>query len=131
MELTHFPDKTLEWPFSLIEVKVQQLRDYVGKWLQFQSLWDLEVFNRLGEDLAHWQQLLTEIKKARLTFDTSESQRSFGVRVIDYEQVQARVNAKYDSWQRDILSRFGVKLGNAMKEMHASILSSLKHFKPV
>jgi len=35
--------------------------------------------------------------------------------------VQARVNAKYDSWQRDILSRFGVKLGNAMKEMHASI----------
>jgi hypothetical protein len=44
--------------------------------------------------------------------------------VIDYEQVQARVNAKYDSWQRDILSRFGVKLGNAMKEMHASILKA-------
>lgn len=41
--------------------------------------------------------------------------------IIDYEQVQARVNAKYDAWQRDILSRFGVKLGNAMKEMHASI----------
>jgi dynein heavy chain 1 len=34
------------------------------------------------------------------------------------------VNAKYDSWQRDILSRFGVKLGNAMKEMHASILKA-------
>jgi hypothetical protein len=38
--------------------------------------------------------------------------------------VQARVNAKYDSWQRDILSRFGVKLGNAMKKMHASILKA-------
>ncbi|EIN13215.1 dynein heavy chain protein 2 [Punctularia strigosozonata HHB-11173 SS5] len=125
--LTRFPDDTLERPFALVENKVQQLRDYVGKWLQFQSLWDLEaeyVFNRLGDSLAHWQQLLTEIKKARSTFDTSETQKSFGVCVIDYEQVQARVNAKYDAWQRDILSRFGVKLGNAMKEMHAAILKA-------
>ncbi|KAL0950546.1 hypothetical protein HGRIS_007353 [Hohenbuehelia grisea] len=125
--LTQFPDNTLERPFSLIEKKVQDLKDYVAKWLQFQSLWDLEaeyVFNRLGDSLAHWQQLLTEIKKARSTFDTSETQKSFGVCVIDYEQVQARVNAKYDAWQRDILSRFGVKLGNAMKEMHASILKA-------
>ncbi|KIM47305.1 hypothetical protein M413DRAFT_440753 [Hebeloma cylindrosporum] len=125
--LTRFPDNTLERPFGLIETKVQHLKDYVGKWLQFQSLWDLEaeyVFNRLGDSLANWQQLLTEIKKARSTFDTSDTQKSFGVCVIDYEQVQARVNAKYDSWQRDILSRFGVKLGNAMKEMHASILKA-------
>ncbi|TBU30761.1 dynein heavy chain [Dichomitus squalens] len=125
--LTKFPDATLEKPFALIEQKVQSLREYVAKWLQFQSLWDLEteyVFNRLGDSLANWQQLLTEIKKARSTFDTSETQKSFGVCVIDYEQVQARVNAKYDAWQRDILSRFGVKLGNAMKEMHAAILKA-------
>lgn len=125
--LTRFTDNSLERPFILIENKVQQLKDYVAKWLQFQSLWDLEseyVFNRLGDSLAHWQQLLTEIKKARSTFDTSETQRSFGVCVIDYEQVQARVNAKYDTWQRDILSRFGVKLGNAMKDMHAQILKA-------
>ncbi|KAI0042887.1 hypothetical protein FA95DRAFT_1563857 [Auriscalpium vulgare] len=125
--LTHFSDNTLERPFALVESKVQQLKEYVAKWLQFQSLWDLEteyVFNRLGDSLAHWQQLLTEIKKARSTFDTTETQKTFGVCVIDYEQVQARVNAKYDAWQRDILSRFGVKLGNAMKEMHASILKA-------
>ncbi|KAI8983292.1 dynein heavy chain [Trametes punicea] len=125
--LTKFSDATLERPFALIELKVQSLKEYVAKWLQFQSLWDLEaeyVFNRLGDSLAHWQQLLTEIKKARSTFDTSETQKSFGVCVIDYEQVQARVNAKYDAWQRDILSRFGVKLGNAMKEMHAAILKA-------
>ncbi|KAF5351047.1 hypothetical protein D9756_008173 [Leucocoprinus leucothites] len=125
--LTRFTDNTLEKPFQLIETKVQQLKYYVAKWLQFQSLWDLEaeyVFNRLGGSLLHWQQLLIEIKKARSTFDTSETSKSFGVCVIDYEQVQSRVNAKYDSWQRDILSRFGVKLGNAMKEMHASILKA-------
>ncbi|KAL0574898.1 dynein heavy chain [Marasmius crinis-equi] len=125
--LTQFTDDTLSRPFSLIESKVQQIKDYVSKWLQFQSLWDLEaeyVFNRLGDSLAHWQQLLTEIKKTRSTFDTSETQKIFGVVIVDYEQVQARVNAKYDAWQRDILSRFGVKLGNAMKEMHASILKA-------
>jgi len=44
--------------------------------------------------------------------------------VIDYEQVQARVNAKYDQWQKDILNKFGIKLGNAMKEMHAGILKA-------
>jgi len=124
---TRFTDDTLQRPFALVEQKAQQLKDYVAKWLQFQSLWDLEadyVFNRLGDSLAHWQQLLTEIKKARSTFDTSDTQKSFGVCVVDYEQVQARVNAKYDAWQRDILSRFGVKLGNAMKEMHAAILKA-------
>ena len=41
--------------------------------------------------------------------------------VIDHEQMQARVNGKYDVGQGDISSRFKVKLGNAMKEMHVSI----------
>jgi len=106
---------------------VQQLKDYIAKWPQFQSLWDLEAkytLNRLSNSLANWQQLLMEIRKAQSTFDTSDMQKSLGVYIIDYEQVQARVNAKYNSWQRDILSRFGVKLGNVMKEMHASILKA-------
>ena len=50
--------------------------------------------------------------------------------MIDYEQVHVHVNAKYNSWQRDILSQFGVKLGNDMKEIHASVLkvwNDLKH----
>jgi len=34
------------------------------------------------------------------------------------------VNAKHDAWQQNILSRFGVKLGNAMKELHAPILKA-------
>jgi len=128
LQLTQLPEDTLRKPFILVEAKVQELQAYVAKWLQFQSLWDLEqeyVFSRLGDSLLHWQQLLTEIKKTRATFDTSETRKSFGgVCVVEYEQVQARVNAKYDSWQKDILSRFGVKLGNVMREMHASILKA-------
>ena len=126
-QLTQLDSESLQRPFMLIEAKVQQLKEYVAKWLQFQSLWDLEaeyVFNKLGDSLAHWQQLLTEIKKARSTFDTSDTQKSFGACVVDYEQVQSRVNAKYDSWQKDILNRFGAKLGIVMREMHASILKA-------
>ncbi|KAF9042285.1 cytoplasmic dynein heavy chain 1 [Panaeolus papilionaceus] len=126
--LTKFPDNALSKPFELIETKISHLQAYVSKWLQFQSLWDLEadqVFARLGDSLSHWQQLLTEIKKARSTFDTSETSKSFGgVCIIEYEQVQSRVNAKYDAWQREILVKFGGKLGNAMKEMHAAILKA-------
>ncbi|PFH46895.1 hypothetical protein AMATHDRAFT_7278 [Amanita thiersii Skay4041] len=122
--LTKLPDNILERPFMLVEFKVQQLKDYTAKWLQFQSLWDLQaeyVFNRLGNSLALWQQLLTEIKKSRSTFDTSDTRKSFGVCVVDYEQVQARVNAKYDAWEREILSRFSVRLGSVMKEVHAAV----------
>jgi dynein heavy chain 1 len=127
LKLAQLPNETLNRPFELIEIKVQQINKYLAEWLQFQSLWDLEaeyVFNRLGDDLGNWQQLLTGIKKSRATFDTSESRKSFGVCVIEYEQVQSRVNAKYDAWQKDILVRFGAKLGNAMKDLHSSILKA-------
>jgi len=117
-------DGTLERPFALVEHKLREVGAYVDKWLQFQSLWDLEadvVYARLGDELSAWQQLLLEIRKTRSTFDNSETQRSFAVAVIDYEQVQSKVNAKYDTWQRDLLARFGTKLGTAMKETHAEI----------
>ncbi|KAK4049755.1 dynein heavy chain [Microbotryomycetes sp. JL221] len=122
--LRALPVGQLERPFSLVEKKLSEISEYVDKWLQFQSLWDLEpeyVYSRLGESLPSWQQLLLEIRKTRATFDNSETQRSFGVAVIGYEQVQSKVNAKYDTWQRDILAKFGAKLGVAMKESHAAI----------
>ncbi|KAJ3911485.1 hypothetical protein F5877DRAFT_55277, partial [Lentinula edodes] len=93
-QLTHFSDDTLRRPFALIETKVQQLRKNVAKWFQFQSLRNLEaeyVFNRLADSLAHWQQLLTEIKKARATFDTSEKQGSFSVFMVMAQGVEVVV----------------------------------------
>ena len=103
------------------------MTEYVGKWLQFQLLWDLEVeyvFNQLGDSLTNWQQLLMEIKETWSTFDNLDMEHSFRVCVINYEQVQAWVNVKYDTWQWDILSQFGMKLGNAMKEIYVEILKA-------
>ncbi|CRG84277.1 Dynein heavy chain, cytoplasmic [Talaromyces islandicus] len=113
--------------YGAVETRLLELSGYVDKWLQFQSLWDLQadqVYDILGDDLSQWLQLLQEIRKSRATFDTSEVSRSFGNITIDYEQVQTRVNAKYDQWQHEILQKFGSKLGGRMREVHSEIATA-------
>ncbi|KAK4240895.1 dynein heavy chain, N-terminal region 1-domain-containing protein [Achaetomium macrosporum] len=107
-----------------VENKIREIGAYVDKWLQFQSLWDLQsehVYDVLGDQLSRWLQLLQEIRKTRQTFDTTEVSRSFGHITIDYDQVQTKVNAKYDQWQHDILIKFASRLGTRMREVHAEI----------
>lgn len=110
--------------YASIEKKLRELGAYVDKWLQFQSLWDLQseqVYEVLGDQLSRWLQLLQEIRKTRQTFDTQEVSRQFGHVTIDYDQVQTRVNAKYDQWQHEILMKFASRLGNRMREVHVDI----------
>lgn len=109
---------------NCVEKKLQDVGSYVDLWLQFQSLWDLQsdqVYDILGDQLSRWLQLLQEIRKTRQTFDTSEVSKSFGHITIDYDQVQTKVNAKYDQWQHDILLKFASRLGNRMREVHAEL----------
>lgn len=115
--------------YTAIETKLLDISRYVDKWLQFQSLWDLQseqVYEILGEQLAKWLQLLQEIRKTRSTFDTTEVSRSFGHLTIDYDQVQTKVNAKYDQWQHEILTKFAVRLGNRVREVHAELEKARK-----
>jgi dynein heavy chain 1 len=115
--------------YSSIETKLREISTYVDKWLQFQSLWDLQseqVYEILGEQLSKWLQLLQEIRKARSTFDTTEVSRSFGHLTIDYDQVQTKVNAKYDQWQHEILTKFAVRLGTRVREVYSEIEKARK-----
>ncbi|KAI8958673.1 cytoplasmic dynein heavy chain [Daldinia sp. FL1419] len=110
--------------YTSVETKLQGIGEYVDKWLQFQSLWDLQseqVYELLGDELSKWLQLLQEIRKSRATFDTTEVSRSFGHITIDYEQVQMKVNSKYDQWQQEILVKFAARLGTRMREVNAEI----------
>jgi hypothetical protein len=36
-------------------------------------------------------------------------------------QVQSKVNLKYDSWHKEVLSKFGQMLGSNMTEFHSQI----------
>ncbi|KAI0484690.1 dynein heavy chain, N-terminal region 1-domain-containing protein [Xylariaceae sp. FL0804] len=115
--------------YTSVEKKLQGISEYVDKWLQFQSLWDLrseQVYEQLGDELSRWLQLLQEIRKSRETFDTSEVSRPFGHLTIDYGQVQDKVNAKYDQWQHEILMKFAGRLGTRMREVHAEIEKARK-----
>ncbi|KAL8693410.1 MAG: hypothetical protein Q9218_001759 [Villophora microphyllina] len=126
-DFSHLPDQCIDdlsVVYQTIENKVQEIIEYSDRWLQFQSLWDLQsdqITDSLGDDLAKWLQLLQEIRKTRATFDTSDASQSFGSVSIDYEQVQTRVNAKYDQWQHEVLQHFGSRLGNRVRELHTEL----------
>lgn len=60
-------------------------------------------------------------RKARATFDTTEVRKEFGPVVIDYAKVQSKVSLKYDSWHKDVLSKFGSQLGIEMTDFHSTV----------
>ena len=47
--------------------------------------------------------------------------KQFGPVEIHYGKVQQKVNLKYDSWHREILSRFGSLLGENMQDFHSTV----------
>lgn len=118
--------------YEVINERIRTASSYVDKWLQFQSLWDLQpehVLGTLGDDVASWLQLLQEIRRTRATFDTTEVSRSFGKLSIDYEQVQTKVNSKYDQWQHEVLLQFAGLLGNRMREVYAEVEGERRHLE--
>ncbi|XP_044127627.1 cytoplasmic dynein 1 heavy chain 1 isoform X1 [Bufo gargarizans] len=127
--LTRMPDGPagLEEAYSAVMDIVTEVEQYVKVWLQYQCLWDMQaenIYNRLEEDLNKWQALLVQIRKARGTFDNAETRKEFGPVIIDYGKVQSKVNLKYDSWHKEVLSKFGQMLGNNMTEFHSQISKS-------
>ncbi|KAI9672025.1 MAG: Dynein heavy chain, cytoplasmic [Trizodia sp. TS-e1964] len=123
-DLTKSCCESLPRAYAAIEKKLHTIGTYVDKWLQFQSLWDLQpnqVYEILGDNLSKWLQLSQEIRKTRTTFDTTDVSRSFGTLSIEYEGVQTKVSVKYDNWQREIVQKFAVRLGNRMREVFTEI----------
>lgn len=115
--------------YERIEAKLEQAQSYVDEWLQFQSLWDLQLEQiqaDVEEDLDLWLQLILEIRQKRDTFDTSGMRRSFGHLIINYDQVQAKVNAKYDQWQHDLLGHFSGLYATRMVDVYAELQRARK-----
>lgn len=113
--------------YDTLEVVLKQTEDYVNTWLGYQALWDTQasdVYKELGDNIELWQQLLEEIKQNRITFDNSETEIHFGPIVIDYKAVQTKVNHKYDQWHKEILTRFGTKLGETMRSFNTTITAA-------
>lgn len=122
--LTKLPTNLLQSGYGVLETKLKEVQQYVNIWFQYQALWDMEastLYSHLGNDLNKWQLLLGEIKRSRTTFDNSSTRKSFGPITIDYGQVQASVNNKYDYWHKDVISNFGAKLNESMRTFYETI----------
>lgn len=114
---------------AAMKAKVAVVSEYVDIWLQYQSLWDLrpeQVFDELQEDLPKWLQIISEVLKNRSTFDTSEVSKEFGHITIKYEQVQNKVNSRFDQWQQDIVVKFAQLLGGRMNLLYSEISEARK-----
>ncbi len=84
----------IESAYESVEKTLDEVTSYVDEWLRYQALWDLQpdvLVKRFGEDIALWMQLLTDIRKSRATFDTSDSRKEFGPVLVDYGKVQSKV----------------------------------------
>lgn len=102
--------ETLQSIYWAIDGVFDKAAKAVKKWQSLQSLWDLEpeeICNQLGHDLIEWIALINQLRKSRTDMaDGLTDIDSLGRLRIDYRQVQAIVDTKYDSWQAYIVTRF-------------------------
>ena len=111
----------LKRPYSCVESRIWEAKLYVNKWLQYQTLWDVPVSSvteQVGRDVALWQQLLQGVKAARGTIENISEEVGFGPIVINFHQVQNKVNLKYDAWQKELQSNFATLVQEDIQEMY-------------
>ena len=110
--------------YSQINETIASVNGYMKTWQHYQALWDMEandVYAFVGVDLQKWQQLLQQVKAARLTFDTSDHRKTCGAIVIDFRQVQAQVSLRYDAWLKEFQAKFASVLADAMRSFHSMV----------
>lgn len=56
--------------------------------------------------------MLSDIKSGRTTFDNTSFEKNFGPIVINYKNVQLKINNLYDNLHKNILSEFANKFMN-------------------
>jgi dynein heavy chain 1 len=98
--------------YKALHEKVNSAENYVKRWLSYEALWDIDIkrfYDRFGTNLKTWQQVLSEIKAGRNTFDTSQVSTNYGPIVINYKAVQNKINNVYDSLHKQVLMEFGNK----------------------
>ncbi|TDH68981.1 hypothetical protein CCR75_000940 [Bremia lactucae] len=124
--LTKVPHDLLIQAYTVLDKTLSDVENYASSWLQYQALWDMDAqtaLHSIGEDLQKWQQILVEIKNERNGFDAIYNTKKFGPIVINYQQVQAQVNVKYDAWHNEFLAYFGDLLRDQINSFYTTISS--------
>lgn len=112
--IAKLPVRVLKEAYDVIWLNVSACEKYVGSWMSYQALWDLDssaAVSRLGTDVRQWLDVLAQLRQSRVVFDTVETQKSFGPITVDFSKVQHGVTVKYDAWHRELLGAFARMLG--------------------
>jgi len=121
------PAPLLQAVYGMIEGSVRECDKYVGSWLAYQSLWDLEaatVVARLGGDVAEWLAVVTDLRACRAMFDTEETAKSFGAISVDFSKVQAAVVNKFEAWHKAMVAAFAGVLQEKLTKLLADLRSA-------
>ncbi|TYZ65491.1 hypothetical protein PybrP1_001542, partial [[Pythium] brassicae (nom. inval.)] len=124
--LAQLPPALLPRAYRVVDATIDAVQRYAATWLQYQALWDMDAqaaINAVGEDLDKWQQILLAIKTERNGFDAVFHTKRFGPVEVNYQQVQAQVNVKYDAWHNEFLAHFGDLLGHQIHAFYVTISS--------
>jgi dynein heavy chain 1 len=122
--LNMLPKGLLLQAYDALQGCLHAMEQYVLTWLQYQALWDMEaskVISAIGTDFRQWQQLLIEIKEERSKFDTVVNTKRFGPMVVNFQQVHAQVNVKYDTWHNEFLVHFSDMLSSHISVFYSDI----------
>lgn len=118
------PQDLIVKAYAAVDDTIRDMQKYAATWLQYQALWDMDAqtaISSVGEDLQKWQQILIEIKNERNSFDAVFNTKRFGPIIVNYQQIQAQVNVKYDAWHNEFLAHFGDLLCSQITNFYNTI----------
>ncbi|KAH0500472.1 Cytoplasmic dynein 1 heavy chain 1 [Microtus ochrogaster] len=110
----------LVWESYKLDPYVQRLAETV---FNFQE--KVGVHYELTEEEKFYRNALTRMPDGPVALEESYSAvMGIVTEVEQYVKVQSKVNLKYDSWHKEVLSKFGQMLGTNMTEFHSQISKS-------
>jgi dynein heavy chain 1, cytosolic len=71
------------------------------------------------------------MKNARSLIENSQTEKSFGPLVVEYAQIQGKVNLKYDAWQKEFQGRFGGILADVIRETNGKLSAAKSRLEAV
>nr|CAG4709143.1 unnamed protein product [Naegleria fowleri] len=121
--LERVSEEKLHSIFVLVQKSSRKTDKYVQQWLQYQSMWDMDIGQVMSEfnELESWIQLLQDFSKAKLVSENGLYSKDFGPIVVNYRDVYEKLNVKFDDTLRQILLRVSTEMKESMKNVFNSI----------
>jgi dynein heavy chain 1 len=117
---------------NLLLKNFAKAKRFYSTWTSLEFIWDVEIL-KLSEikenDLSLWLALFEKLKLIRETFDTVDTNKTFGLINIEYEHAQRRVYTQFSLLQRTLLESFGNILQNFIKTVNKDLLNLKEHFQ--